>query len=419
MEIESLIRFFDMKKRKGKIKRMKLLNIQASGFPLIDDRCNIVFYAQQRVMANDKDELFQIKDHLYLKNAVAVVGLNASGKTTVLQLIDFTIRLLNCNPINVIPSRRILGGANHVTLTCTALDHNILYKLQTTIASTPNDASVYEELEDKYIYQITNEKITIKPFNQVHTKADLEVFDNTCETIQRDEHLQYLSDDVSMMIGQKHQKMSLSNLLRFTNRNTTHFSKDVPFEILNFLDPSVEYLKAIPISKTNQKYILKFTHDPEEIQLDSTNDLNFYLSSGTVKGIQCFLEAKNVLQNGGYMLIDEIEDHFNQEIAAYLVRLFMDPTTNPNGGTIIFSTHYAGLLDDFKRNDCVYLMKRKDNQICAVNVKELATRKDLKKSESYQANVWGDSAPKYKTQIQLTHLFQNDVKNVDNKRRGI
>lgn len=386
---------------------MKLLKIQASGFPLLADSCSITFYAQQRVMENDREELFKVKEHLYLKNAIAVVGLNASGKTTILQLIDFAIRLLNCEPINAIPSRQVLGDSTHAELICTALDDNTVYKLQTTIEAAPSNAAVYEELEDKYVYRITDEKLMMKPLKRIHKRSDLEVFDSSCTTIKRDEHLQYLSDDVSIIIGQKHSKIGLSNLLQFTNRNTTHFNKDVPPEILNYLDQSIEYLRVAQIDPLKSKYELKFKHEAEPIQLDNTNDLNFYLSSGTVKGIQCFLEAGKVLQNSGYVLIDEIEDHFNQEIAAYLVRLFMNQGTNPHGGTIIFSTHYAELLDDFRRNDAIYLMKRRDDKIHAVNIKEYSTRKDLKKSEAYQANVWGDSAPKYKTQVQLTHLFRD------------
>lgn len=345
---------------------MKLLSIQASGFPLLADRCSIYFYAQQRVIKKDKDELFQIKDHLYLKNIIAVTGPNASGKTTILRLIDFAIRLLNCEPIHAIPSRRILGEAKRAILTCTVLDHNMLYQIQTTITSIPNNAVVYEKPEDKYIYRITDEKIYAKSFDQVRTKTNLELFDHTCEIIQRREHLQYLSDDVSMIIGQKHQKISFSNSLIYTNNFALRFttnSGSIPSEILNFLDPTIEYLKAIPVNQTNQKYILKFHRSSEEIQVCSINDLNFYLSAGTVKGLQCFMEAKKVLQDGGYLLIDEIENHLNLEITAYFVHLFINPATNPNGGTIIFSTNHVELLDVIKRNDCIYLAKRKNNQI--------------------------------------------------------
>lgn len=385
---------------------MRLLKILASGFPLLSDSCSFTFFAQQRVMENDRSELFQLKEHLYSKNAIAITGLNASGKTTILQLIDFAIRLINCEPINTIASRRILGNSPYAKLTCIAMDNDRLYKLTTTIQASANTAAVYESLEDKYIYKISEEELKIKLASKAHSKADIENFDDA-QTIKRSEDMQYLSDDVSIMIGQKSEKISLSNLLRFTNQNTTHFNSDVPSEILSYLDPSIEYLKVVSVSKSNQKYFLKFVHDHDPIQLDSANDLNFYLSSGTVKGIQCFLEAQKTLAQGGYLLIDEIEDHFNQEISVYLVRLFMSPDTNPNGGTIIFSTHYAELLDDFHRNDSVYLMKRKGNEIYAVNVMNLIKRKDLKKSESYQANVWGDSAPKYSMQRKLTRLFKN------------
>ena len=37
------------------------------------------------------------------------------------------------------------------------------------------------------------------------------------------------------------------------------------------------------------------------------------------------------------------------EIVAALIRFFMDSKVNKNGATMIFSTHYSELLDEFDR----------------------------------------------------------------------
>ena len=42
-------------------------------------------------------------------------------------------------------------------------------------------------------------------------------------------------------------------------------------------------------------------------------------SSGTIKGIITFSMVKEVLHSGGYLLVDEIENHFNKEIVTTLV----------------------------------------------------------------------------------------------------
>ena len=45
--------------------------------------------------------------------------------------------------------------------------------------------------------------------------------------------------------------------------------------------------------------------------------------SGTIKGINVFMSAMRILAKGGYLIIDEIENHFNKELAATLVRFFV------------------------------------------------------------------------------------------------
>ena len=57
-----------------------------------------------------------------------------------------------------------------------------------------------------------------------------------------------------------------------------------------------------------------------------------------------FTLAQEVLKDGGYLIVDEVEDHFNKEIVNTLIRFFMDRKINKNGGMLIFSTHYPVLL---------------------------------------------------------------------------
>lgn len=58
--------------------------------------------------------------------------------------------------------------------------------------------------------------------------------------------------------------------------------------------------------------------------------------------------------------MDEIENHFNKEIVTTLVRFFMDSRFNKNGGTLIFTTHYPELLDEYDRNDGIYIVRNRN-----------------------------------------------------------
>ena len=60
--------------------------------------------------------------------------------------------------------------------------------------------------------------------------------------------------------------------------------------------------------------------DEEEIILNNAVELEQYLSSGTIKGIITFSMVKEVLASGGYILVDELENHFNKEIVVTLIR---------------------------------------------------------------------------------------------------
>ena len=174
--------------------------------------------------------------------------------------------------------------------------------------------------------------------------------------------------------------------------------EDIPLEIISFLDPTIEKLYFEKID--GKTFIhLKFRNE-DEIFLNDTKDLEKYLSSGTIKGIVTFLMVRGVLLYGGYLLVDEIENHFNKEIVMTLVRFFMDSKLNKNGGTLIFSTHYPELLDEYDRNDGIYIV-RNNNGITAENLNDLLKRNDIKKSDAYQSGFLEGTTPVYESYLRL------------------
>ena len=108
-------------------------------------------------------------------------------------------------------------------------------------------------------------------------------------------------------------------------------------------------------------------------------------------------------------MVDEIEDHFNHEIVATLVRFFMDPEINPHGASLIFSTHYPELLDEFDRNDSIYIT-RNQNGITAENLSDILHRNDIKKSEAYQSGYLEGTVPMYESYLELKKKIQAAVK---------
>ena len=72
---------------------MKILRITVNGLPLFKQELDLLFYTQQRVSEDDKEKLYKIEPNYYLHTACAFIGINASGKTSVLKVINLSIML--------------------------------------------------------------------------------------------------------------------------------------------------------------------------------------------------------------------------------------------------------------------------------------------------------------------------------------
>ena len=87
-----------------------------------------------------------------------------------------------------------------------------------------------------------------------------------------------------------------------------------------------------------------------------------------------------------------------------LVRFFMDSRFNKNGGTLIFTTHYPELLDEYDRNDGIYIV-RNCNGITVENLSYILTRNDIKRSYAYQSGFLEGTTPTYEAYIlSLIHI---------------
>jgi hypothetical protein len=235
----------------------------------------------------------------------------------------------------------------------------------------------------------------------VITRKSLLDFDGKDPVMLRSGQEDFLSDDVSIMIAHNKktgEKMRVVNLLQFTNINVLPFSDNIPAEVITYLDPTVESLR---FDEKDQKTVIRLKFKgKEEIVMNNPIQLNNYLSSGTVKGMITFTLAQEVLKKGGYIVVDEVENHFNKEIVTTLMRFFMDSKLNKNGGTLIFSTHYPELLDEYDRNDSIYIIRNR-NGITVENLSTILKRNDIKKSDAYQSGFLEGTTPMYDAYMRL------------------
>ena len=374
---------------------MKILRITAQGLPLFKEDLDICFYAQQRVSENDKNNLYNMIENYYLHSACAFIGINASGKTSVLKVVNLALSIIKNEPINHAETKSILGGAKKLQFAHAFMTNVSMFAVWRLKLLQRN------RRQENICIRFYLKKLWEKPIASVRSKKYLTDFAGMKPTAIRNQDEIYLPDDVSFIIAHNkkvNDTVEVFSLLSYTNINVLPFTEDIPLEVIAFLDPTIEKLCFEQVE--GKTFIhLKFKNE-EEIILNNAVDLEQYLSTGTIKGIITFSMVKEVLQSGGYLLVDEIENHFNKEIVTTLVRFFMDSRFNKNGGTLIFTTHYPELLDEYDRNDGIYIV-RNCNGITVENLSYILTRNDIKRSYAYQSGFLEGTTPTYEAYIRL------------------
>lgn len=384
---------------------MKLLKVNVKGLELFDGDLNVDFLTRQRVRNENSEMLFKIAPKMFQNNVHVFAGINASGKTTTLKALSFVIKMMNNEPVNSIESKSVLLGLKDekITFEIFFYESEMIYKLESVLKL---DDSI-DNLDKKY--RFASEKLWCKKSKSVKTKKAMFDFEGIMPMQERQGDEEFLPDDVSIIISlnkKNNSRIYFKDLVNWTNINLIHFLGGFPEELVKFLDPSIEYLKT-DVDKTEKEIEinLKFMGKPE-IYLKSALELENYLSSGTIKGLNVFISAMIVLKDGGYLLLDELENHFNKEIANTLIRFFMNKKVNTKGAMIMFSTHYPELLDEFERNDNIHIV-RNNGGIQVENLSNILLRNDIKKSEVYQSGYLDGTVPMYESFIALKKAFIN------------
>ena len=383
---------------------MKILRITAQGLPLFKEDLDICFYTQQRVSEDDKNNLYNLIDNYYLHSACAFIGINASGKTSVLKVINLALNIIKNEPINHVKAKTILGGSEKATI------RTYFYDKRKYICCLETVITAKKAKTGDYVYSILSERLWEKPIASVKSKKYLTDFDGIEPVDSRNSNEAYLSDDVSFIIAHNkkvNDAVDVFSLLSYTNVNVLPFTENIPLEVIAFLDPTIEKL-CFEQAEGKTFIHLKF-RDEDEIILNNAVDLEQYLSSGTIKGIITFSMVKEVLQSGGYLLVDEIENHFNKEIVTTLMRFFMDSRLNKRGGTLIFTTHYPELLDEYDRNDGICIVRNR-NGITVENLSYILKRNDIKKSDAYQSGYLEGTTPAYEAYMRLKKNLAASIK---------
>ena len=388
---------------------MRILRIEADGIFLFSEKIVIDFNAEQRVYPDNAAMLYNPFGSTYTNNVLSFVGVNASGKTTSLKLISFVMSLLNAEAINNIDAKIVLERSERVLLKTYFYNENKgVCLLETVIGVTKEDGAA-----DRYA--ILNEKLYIRKATSITSKTNLFEFSDDNLFKSRDasqEQLMFLKDDVSIVIALgKRGNVFFRDLTEWTDFNVLNSFGDFPIALIQFLDPSIEYIR---FNQNEKELMVKFKKDKEPIAMRGIQNISHYLSSGTIKGLNVFMQAWLVLINGGYFIIDEIENHFNKEIVATLIRFFMEKKVNKNGATLVYSTHYVELLDELDRNDGIYVIRNNEG-VTIQKLHHILKRNDIKKSDVFQSGMLKGTTPSYEASMRLKKVLASGKVVEDNE----
>ncbi|GEO47981.1 AAA family ATPase [Companilactobacillus kimchii] len=394
--------------------RLRLLDIRIRNYPLFEEKIDFSLLTSSCVARDKADSLNHLYGNNYTNNLTTIVGKNATGKTTIMKLEMGILYLLFGN------KSISETGLNEVLFDNSTVDFDIfLYGTDSILIK--DELSISQVINNEQPeFVISKEKIYTKKALLSESKKNLLNFKKSKLVLDRNnlkpEVSSILSPDdslfKSLISSHKYQAPRITDNTIFTNPNRSVSNLgNVPTEILNYLDSSIEYLKKETIegSGTNQVFFrLKFKGQ-REISDGSFSVINSYLSSGTTKGISLYTQILSTLKDGGIIFVDEIENHFNHAITRTFLNYFKDPFININNAKLIFTTHYPEFLDDLDRNDQIYIARRFD-KISLTRYSSAKVRSDILKSDVFMSSTISGTAPEYDAYMDLKKATIKSIK---------
>lgn len=142
---------------------------------------------------------------------------------------------------------------------------------------------------------------------------------------------------------------------QFENEET---QKNILAFISSFDDSIKGFSKIDDDKKKFSNYPVNALHESidnsgqKELSLDNE-------SAGTRKMIGLYSPIKDVLQNGGVLLVDELNARLHPLLVRNIIREFANKETNPYGAQILFTTHDTfHLKDDLLRRDEIWFVEK-------------------------------------------------------------
>lgn len=369
---------------------MKLLKIIANNYKNCKNDFCIDMTARSKKTSEDKlYELQEVAEGLYTFNVNAIVGKNASGKTSVIELLDCCYTIL---------STFRLGNKHfdydNIEITMYFYYDDNIYKYYTKLKSDLSEV-------DKALF--VNQRLYKKKYFKTNVKK---IFDNDFEEVKINGELPEDTSVLFFILKKASQRaiyfdcygkdVSTYNTI-FKVMKNYNISIEVLLHIIKIFDETIKEFSMI------DEHNFRITINKSKMIL-SDKDLLYRLSSGTTKGLLLYIYVYASLKNGFDLIIDEIENHFHKTIVENIISLYKDVYANKNKATLIFTTHYCELLDLFNRGDNIWITRQTDKIELKNLYDDFNLRSELIKSKKFYENAF-DTAVNYDALMELKKVL--------------
>ena len=138
-----------------------------------------------------------------------------------------------------------------------------------------------------------------------------------------------------------------------------------------------------------ETYYSIFKHNTE----DGEYDLPYFnQSTGTKLLYNRLMDFIMVIDFGGVLVFDEIDNHLHSDIVPMLISFFLSPEINKHNAQIIFTSHNETILDMMKKYR-IYVFKKENNSSFSYRIDEISNnaiiRNDRSLENSYRLGLLG------------------------------
>ncbi len=360
---------------------LKLLRVKATGFRSLEDGFEINLLNRSRVSDVDSaPQILEIDENLYGFKTAAIIGNNSSGKSSILALLCGVLAFLKFGRCQFPLSD---FGKDTIKLEIDFYLEGKIYFYDGTIAKPAPEFDGYMDFGE-----ILEESLSSLPYAPYMGRKALAKKANAKKV-----ELRPCCIDCS---GMRDISKGHIDFVRFdTNVAGTKFIDDSFYDYLEKADGKVRKALLALLDDSIQ-HIEKFEDRVKLVKKGEApiiirkKELPSYVSTGTIRGLELFLRVYRILDSGGVLFVDEIDNSLHAELVRNVLSLFKSYRANINGAQLVFTTHSFDTIDLLDRKDSVFIAHRDGNAVKMANLKDgYEIRSDLLLSHQLDGGDYG------------------------------